>query len=255
MKKYLIICLSTLSISQTHSQTMEINVFGLYDKPQTKVNTNGEVIRQGSISSERVGKGFEVKVALMKNSFLGFTYQDEKTITGLSNHEYNSSYFGTTINTKILGLGIYNKSKYYGINYHYYLRLKHDSVHKFRLNLVPQLEIGWNHMEEYGVSMTMTSNDPNNPNAYNEIITRQIAPWFNKKLRLQGGIGIQASYDHFNLIAGYRYGFNQWDSQKSLLYFNYLFPEFSRLQILMRHSYFYFGIGYVLAPFSKKTVF
>jgi hypothetical protein len=255
MKKNLFIYFLILNSFLTKAQTLEINVFGLYNKPQTKINTSGDVITQGSIYSKRVGKGIEIKLALIKNAYIGITYQDEKTITGLSNHEYNSSYFGTTINTKILGLGVYNKSKYYGINYHYYLRLKLDSVHKFRLNLVPQLEIGWNHMEEYGVSVTMPSNDPNDPNAYIEITTRQIAPPFNKKLRLQGGIGIQASYDQLNLIAGYRYGLTQWDSKNGYLYGNYLPISFSRMQILVRHSYFYFGIGYVLAPFSKKTIF
>jgi hypothetical protein len=93
-----------------------------------------------------------------------------------------------------------------------------------------------------------------NPN-FLQVSSRRLLYPLNKKLRLQLGLGIQASYDHFNFIAGYRYGLTQWDSQNGYKNINYLFEPFSRMQIVVRHSYLYFGIGYVLAPFSKKTIF
>jgi hypothetical protein len=75
MKKNLTLLLFLASTILSKAQTMEINVFGLYDKPQTKIKTSADMITQGSIDSKRVGKGIEVKLALIKNAYIGMTYQ------------------------------------------------------------------------------------------------------------------------------------------------------------------------------------
>jgi hypothetical protein len=256
MKKIIYLCFALVAFTKMCAQNLEINTFVTIGGLNTKIeNINSDDSKNLNKSSIKFGKGIAAQMPIYKNGYIGIAYAKEKASFHLEDYQFKRD----NVNINVRRFDFMYFTNTYSFNFSHRINFVNDSVHQIKFSLMPILQADLTFVESYRyevfntVSRSIPNTNAYNTDSYIDASNGRINP-LDAKTQMLAGIGANLTVQHFNLIAGVKFSTN---------YLNFYNPfgydqasgYLSGINFRTANNYFYLGIGYSLAPFSKKTIF